>query len=111
MSSAVTITMSSAHSPTFPSLHLRHSHSPTLPLLHLRHRSLSNPSFASPMSQALHLLHLASRTCIKLQGIILNDVDVSRLKKLNVCKLSNAVCIIFGVIFIVSDIAPLNDSA
>ena len=27
--------------------------------LHLRHSSFSNPSFASPTSQALHLLHLA----------------------------------------------------
>ena len=69
--------MSSAHSPSFPSLHLRHSsfsnpsltlptsqlilqpfrwftyvaaHSPTLPLLDLRHSSFSNPSFASPTS-------------------------------------------------------------
>ena len=30
-------------------------HSPTLPLLHLHHSSFSNPSFASPTSQALHL--------------------------------------------------------
>ena len=44
----MTITMSSVHSPTFPSLHLRHN-------------SFSNPSFASPTSQALHLIHLASR--------------------------------------------------
>ena len=36
------------------------AHSPTLPLLHLRHSSISNPSFASP-TQALHLIHLASR--------------------------------------------------
>ena len=75
---------SRAHSPTFPSLHLRHSsfsnssvalptsqlilqpsrhfiyvttHSPTLPLLHLRHCSLSIPFFASPTSQALHRAH------------------------------------------------------
>ena len=34
--------------------------SSTLPLLHLRHGSFSNPSFASPTSQALHLIHLAS---------------------------------------------------
>ena len=34
----MTITMSSAHSPTFPSLHLRHN-------------SFSNPSVASPTSQ------------------------------------------------------------
>ena len=37
------------------------AHSPTLPLLHLRHSSFSNPSFASPTLQALHLIHLASR--------------------------------------------------
>ena len=30
-------------------------HSPTLPLHHLRHSSFSNPSFASPMSQAHEL--------------------------------------------------------
>ena len=59
MSSAMTITMSSAHSPTFSSLHLRQlilqpfcrftyvtAHSPTLQLLHLRHSSFSNPSAA-----------------------------------------------------------------
>ena len=67
-----------AHSPTLPLLHLRHSsfsnpsvvsptsqlilqsfhcftyvtvHSPTLPLLHLPHSSFSNPSVASPTSQ------------------------------------------------------------
>ena len=76
------------HSPTFPSLHLRHSsfsklsvtsptsqlilqlfrrftsvtaHSPTPSLLHLRHSSFSNPYFACHMSQALHFRHLASR--------------------------------------------------
>ena len=37
------------------------AHSPSLPLLHLRHSSFSNPSFASPTSQALHLIHLVSR--------------------------------------------------
>ena len=38
------------------------AHSPTLPLLHLRHSSFSNPSFAFPTtSQALHLIHLVSR--------------------------------------------------
>ena len=36
------------------------THSPTLPLLHLRHSSFSNPSFASPKSQALHLIGGAS---------------------------------------------------
>ena len=82
-----------AHSPSFQSLHLRHSsfgfsklsvtsptsqlifqpfprftyvttHSPTLPLLHLRHSLFSNPSFASPMSQDFYLRHLASRPCV-----------------------------------------------
>ena len=70
---------SSAHSPTFPSRLLRHNsfsnpfrhftyvtaHSPTLPLLHLRHSSFSIPSFACNTSQALHLIHLASRPCFK----------------------------------------------
>ena len=32
------------------------AHSPTLPLLHVRHSSFSNPSFASPASHALHLM-------------------------------------------------------
>ena len=36
------------------------AHSTTLPLLYLRHSSFSNPSFASPTSQVLHLCHLAS---------------------------------------------------
>ena len=40
MSSAMTVTMSSAHSPTFPSLHLRHN-------------SFSNPYVAIPMSQLI----------------------------------------------------------
>ena len=37
------------------------AHSQILPLLHLRHSSFSNPSFASPTSQALHLIYLASQ--------------------------------------------------
>ena len=41
------------------------AHSPNLLLLQLRHSSFSNPSFASPTSQALHLIHLASRPCIQ----------------------------------------------
>ena len=91
------LTMSSAHSPTFPSLHLRHNsfsnpsvalptsqlilqpfrrftyvtaHSPTLPSLHLRHSSFSNSSFASPTSQALHLIHLASSPCLDVLCIL-----------------------------------------
>ena len=64
-----------AHSPTFTvtsstsQLILQHfrrftqvtAHCPTLPFLHLRHSSISNPSFASPTLQARHLIHLASR--------------------------------------------------
>ena len=76
------------HSPSLPSLYLRHSsfsnpsvtsptsqlilqdfrrfthvtvHSPTLPLLHLRHSSFLYHSFAFPTPRALHLRHLASR--------------------------------------------------
>ena len=40
---------------TFPPFTYVTAHSPTLPLLHLHHSSFSNPSFASPTSQALHL--------------------------------------------------------
>ena len=39
-------------------------HSTTLLLLHLHHRSFYNPSVASPIIQALHILHLANRACI-----------------------------------------------
>ena len=39
------------------------AHSGSLPLLHLRRSSFSNPTFASPTSQALHLRHQASRPC------------------------------------------------
>ena len=59
-STAYSTVYSSAHSPTFLSLHLCPAHSPSLPSLYLRHSSFSNPSFASPTSQALHLHHLVS---------------------------------------------------
>ena len=36
-------------------LKMSRAHAPIFPLLHLRHSSFSNPSFASPTSQALHL--------------------------------------------------------
>ena len=49
------------HSPTLPSLYLRHSSFSNPSVLHLRHSSFSNLSFASPTAQALHLRHLASR--------------------------------------------------
>ena len=48
------------HSPTLPSLYLRHSSFSNPSLLHLRHSSFSNPPFASPTSQALHLIQLVS---------------------------------------------------
>ena len=61
-----------AHSTALPLLHLRHrhftyvtAHSQTLPPLHLCHRSFYNSSVASPTSQGLHVLHLASRPCIQ----------------------------------------------
>ena len=37
------------------------AHSPTLSLLYLRHSSFSNPSFAYPALQALHLIYPARR--------------------------------------------------
>ena len=88
------ILMSSAHSPTFPSLHLRNSsfsnpshrfsyvtaHSPTLPLLHLHHRSFSNPSFAFPTPQALHLRHHASCPWCEPYLITFNVCYISREK-------------------------------
>ena len=79
-----------AHSPTLPLLHLRHSsfsnpsaasptsqlilqlfrcftyitaHSPILPSLQLLHSSFYNLSVASLKSQTFHLRHLASRPC------------------------------------------------
>ena len=50
-----------AHSPTLTSLYLVTAHSPTIPLLHLSHSSFSNPTFASPTSKGIQLIHLASR--------------------------------------------------
>ena len=49
-----------AHSPTLPSLYCTYVTAHSLSL-HLRHRPFSNPSFGSPTSKALHLIHLASR--------------------------------------------------
>ena len=49
------------------------AHSPTLPSLYLRHSAFSNHSFASPTSKALHLRHLASRPWSKtLMELIFN---------------------------------------
>ena len=90
MNSAMTITMSSDHSPTFPSLHLHQSsfcnpsgalptsrlflkhvrcftyvtaHSPTFPSLHLHQRSFCNPSCALPTSR-LFLKHVRCFTYV-----------------------------------------------
>ena len=41
------------------------AHFPTLQSLRLPHSSFFNPSVDSPMSQALHLRHLASSPCYK----------------------------------------------
>ena len=54
------------------------AHSPTPTLLDLRHSSFSNPSFASPTSQALHLIHLASRPCKVVYWMILKKEDEQR---------------------------------
>ena len=51
MSSIITITISSAHSPGFRHFTYVTTHSPTLPSIYLRHSSFSNPSVASPASQ------------------------------------------------------------
>ena len=52
------LTYVTAHCPTLPLLHLRHSsfsipHSSTFPSLHLRYSSFSNPSAALPTSQLI----------------------------------------------------------
>ena len=55
------------------------AHSPAIPLFHLRHSSFSNPYFASPVSQALHLRHLASLKCFDI--ICLEPVLILKLCK------------------------------
>ena len=47
------------------------AHSSTVPLFHQCHSSFSNTSFASPMSQTLHLCHLASSPCYEFSSILL----------------------------------------
>ena len=49
-----------AHSPTLLLLYLCHSSFSNPSVAWTTSQSFSNPSFASPMSQALHLCHLAS---------------------------------------------------
>ena len=55
--------MSRTHFPIFPPLHLRHNSFSNPSVASPMFSSFSNPSFASPTSQALHLIHLASRSC------------------------------------------------
>ena len=52
------------------------AHFPTLPLLHLHHSSFSNPSFISPTSQALHLIHLpmAAYSLTNTKRIVLKQI-------------------------------------
>ena len=59
------------------------AHSPYFPSLHLRHISFSNLSFASLTSQALHLRHLANRPYIstlvtKFSQNIVADTDKNK---------------------------------
>ena len=57
------------------------AHSPILPSLYLRHSSFSNPSSASPTSQALSLIHLASRPCfVVVNVLLLKDSHVLQLR-------------------------------
>ena len=79
--------MSRAHTPNFPSLHLRLNScsnpsvalpksqliTQSLPLLHLRHSSIPNPSFACPTSQALHVIHLATPVTLSTSPLILQS--------------------------------------
>ena len=60
------------------------AHSPTLPSLYLRHSSFSKPSFASPTSQALHLRHLASRPCL-MYGHLSSPQNIRTILKDNFC--------------------------
>ena len=55
-----------AHSPTLPSLYLRHSSFSNPSVASPTSQLILHPSFASPTSQDFHLRHLASRPCWKL---------------------------------------------
>ena len=50
-------------------------------LLYLRHSSFSNPSFSTPTSQTLHLIHLASRPWNEIKGElrILHNAEIHAL--------------------------------
>ena len=55
------------------------AHSPILPLLHLHHRSFSNTSFASPMSQALHLMSPGEPPML-VQKFLLSFLNINSLR-------------------------------
>ena len=60
------------------------NHYPTLPSLYIRHSSFSNPSFASPTSQALHLIHLAAANSPPFPSLHLNTTHFLTLPSLYV---------------------------
>ena len=62
------------HSPTLPSLYLRHSSFFIPSVASTTSQLILQPSFASPTSLALHLRHLASRPCFLQYKIISEDV-------------------------------------
>ena len=67
----ISVTYVTAHSPTLPSLCLRHSSFFNRSVASPRHNSFSTLSFASPTSQALHLRHLVSCSCYEYGSILL----------------------------------------
>ena len=67
------------------------AHSTTLPLLHLHHSSFSNPSFASPTSQVLHLIHLASHPWYKTS---VNKAEFMHQEVRKQTKDSNIICLV-----------------
>ena len=91
------------------------AHFPTLPLLHLRHSSFSNPYFASPTSQALHLIHLASRPwfpfCfVHVVLLISLEIGLMRKKITSVDLFYNGV-ILFSKIFYVFDVVYVKSNS
>ena len=58
-------TIAAAHFPTLPSLYLRHSPFSNPSVASPTSQLILQPFFCSPMSQAIHLHHLASRPCFK----------------------------------------------
>ena len=63
-------------------------HSPTIPSLYLRHSSFPNPSFASPTSQALHLIHTGEPPMICIVTLTCSDPLFSEVEKMRPVELS-----------------------